>query len=133
MLYAVLLEDNEGLGADVRRQHLPAHLSFLEKNAARIKASVLPFSHDKPQIVRTALGSSEATDPPCRSDSRQGGKGMLLLRFFQQSYREAMQPREEKATGLTTADLIRMCRATSSRDFQPSQNEGEDHSADRNS
>jgi uncharacterized protein len=39
MLYAVLLEDNEGLGADVRRQHLPAHLSFLEKNAARIKAA----------------------------------------------------------------------------------------------
>ena len=39
MLYAVLLEDNEALGADVRRQHLPAHLSFLEKNAARIKAA----------------------------------------------------------------------------------------------
>jgi uncharacterized protein YciI len=39
MLYAVLLEDNEALGADIRRQHLPAHLSFLEKNAARIKAA----------------------------------------------------------------------------------------------
>jgi hypothetical protein len=42
---------------------------------------------------------------------------MLRLRFFQQSYREAMQPREEKATSLTTADLIRMCRATYSRGF----------------
>jgi hypothetical protein len=57
---------------------------------------------------------------------------MLSLRFFRQSYREAMQPREEKATSLTTADLIRMCRATSGRDFQSSQNEREDHSADRN-
>jgi hypothetical protein len=58
---------------------------------------------------------------------------MLPLRFFQQSHREAMQDREEKVTGLTTADLIRMCRATSGHDFQPSQNEREDHSADRNS
>jgi uncharacterized protein len=37
--YAVLFEDNPNLGADVRRQHMPAHLSFLEKNAARIKAA----------------------------------------------------------------------------------------------
>jgi hypothetical protein len=58
---------------------------------------------------------------------------MLLLRFFQQRCREATHPREEKATGLTTADWVRMCRATYSRDFQPSQNEREDHSADRNS
>jgi hypothetical protein len=28
---------NANLGTDVRRQHMPAHLSFLEKNAARIK------------------------------------------------------------------------------------------------
>jgi len=42
-----------------------------------------------------------------------------------------MQPREEKATSLTTADLICMCRATSGHDFQASQNEREDHSADR--
>ena len=47
----------------------------------------------------------------------KGGKGMLRLRFFQQSYREAMQPREEKATGLTIADWVRMCRATYSRGF----------------
>jgi hypothetical protein len=58
---------------------------------------------------------------------------MLLLRFFRQSYQEATQPREEKATGLTTADWVRMCRAIYSRDFQPSQNEREDHSADRSS
>jgi hypothetical protein len=56
---------------------------------------------------------------------------MLPLRFFQQSHREAMQLREEKTRSLTTADLIRMCRATYGRDFQPSQNEREDHSADR--
>jgi uncharacterized protein len=39
MLYVVLFEDNPSLGTDVRRQHMPAHLSFLEKNAARIKAA----------------------------------------------------------------------------------------------
>ena len=39
MLYVVLFEDNANLGTDVRRQHMPAHLSFLEKNAARIKAA----------------------------------------------------------------------------------------------
>jgi uncharacterized protein len=39
MLYAVLFEDNPSLGADIRRQHMPAHLSFLERNAARIKAA----------------------------------------------------------------------------------------------
>jgi uncharacterized protein len=32
-------KDNANLGTDVRRQHMPAHLSFLEKNAARIKAA----------------------------------------------------------------------------------------------
>jgi uncharacterized protein len=39
MLYVVLFEDNPSLGADVRRQHMPAQLSFLERNAARIKAA----------------------------------------------------------------------------------------------
>jgi uncharacterized protein YciI len=39
MLYVVLFEDNANLGSDVRRQHTPAHLSFLEKNAARIKGA----------------------------------------------------------------------------------------------
>jgi uncharacterized protein YciI len=39
MLYAVLFEDNENLGSDVRRHHMPAHLAFLERNASRIKAA----------------------------------------------------------------------------------------------
>jgi uncharacterized protein YciI len=39
MLYVVLFEDNANLGSDVRRQHTPAHLSFLEKNAARTKGA----------------------------------------------------------------------------------------------
>jgi len=39
MLYAVLLEDNPNLGSDVRSQHMPAHLAFLEKHAVRIKAA----------------------------------------------------------------------------------------------
>ena len=39
MLYAVLFEDDPNLGADVRRQHMAAHLAFLERNAARIKAA----------------------------------------------------------------------------------------------
>jgi uncharacterized protein YciI len=39
MLYAVLFEDNENLGSDIRRQHMPSHLSFLERNASRIKAA----------------------------------------------------------------------------------------------
>lgn len=39
MLYAVLFEDNPNIGSDVRRQHMSAHLAFLEKNAARIKAA----------------------------------------------------------------------------------------------
>ena len=39
MLYAVLFEDNPTLGADVRRPHMSAHLSFLENNAARITAA----------------------------------------------------------------------------------------------
>lgn len=39
MLYAVLFEDNAELGGDVRRQHMPAHLAFLDKNAAKIGAA----------------------------------------------------------------------------------------------
>jgi uncharacterized protein YciI len=39
MLYAVLFEDNANLSSDVRRQHMPAHLTFLEKNTRRIKAA----------------------------------------------------------------------------------------------
>lgn len=39
MLYAVLFEDNPSLGVEIRRRHMAAHLAFLEKNAARIKAA----------------------------------------------------------------------------------------------
>jgi uncharacterized protein YciI len=39
MLYAVLLEDDTDLAADIRGRHMPAHLTFLEANAARIKAA----------------------------------------------------------------------------------------------
>jgi uncharacterized protein YciI len=39
MLYAVLFEDNPALGSDVRRQHMPAHLAFLEANARHIRAA----------------------------------------------------------------------------------------------
>ena len=39
MLYVVLFEDNASFGTDIRRQHMPAHLSFLEENAARIKTA----------------------------------------------------------------------------------------------
>lgn len=39
MLYAVLFEDNPNLGSDIRRRQMPAHLAFLEKNAASIKAA----------------------------------------------------------------------------------------------
>ena len=39
MLYAVLFEDNPELGADVRRQNMPAHLAFLERNGSRIKSA----------------------------------------------------------------------------------------------
>jgi len=39
MLYAVLFEDNQNPGSDVRRQGMPAHLAFLETNAAWIKAA----------------------------------------------------------------------------------------------
>jgi uncharacterized protein YciI len=39
MLYVALFEDNPNLGADVRHRHMTAHMSFLDKNAARIKAA----------------------------------------------------------------------------------------------
>ncbi len=39
MLYTVLFEDNPDLGAVVRKQYMPAHLAFLEKNAAKITAA----------------------------------------------------------------------------------------------
>lgn len=49
MLYVVLFEDNPGLGADLRRKHMPAHLAFLEAHADRIKgAGPLRLQSDEP-------------------------------------------------------------------------------------
>jgi uncharacterized protein YciI len=39
MKFAVLFEDNPAAGADVRRDHMPAHLAFLETHAARVQAA----------------------------------------------------------------------------------------------
>jgi len=39
MLYAVLFEDNANVAADIRRRHMPDHLSFLDKHAGQIKAA----------------------------------------------------------------------------------------------
>ena len=39
MLYAVLFEDNVNLSSDLRREHMPSHLAFLERNGSRIKAA----------------------------------------------------------------------------------------------
>jgi len=39
MIYAVVFEDNPTAGADVRQRLMDAHLAFLEKNAAHIKAA----------------------------------------------------------------------------------------------
>jgi uncharacterized protein YciI len=39
MIFAVLFEDNPEMGGDVRKQHMPAHLAFLERNAAKISAA----------------------------------------------------------------------------------------------
>jgi uncharacterized protein YciI len=39
MLYAVLFEDDPTCSPEVRRQHMPAHLGFLEANARHIRAA----------------------------------------------------------------------------------------------
>ena len=39
MLYAVLLEDNPSAPSDLRRRHMAAHLSFLERNSDQVKAA----------------------------------------------------------------------------------------------
>ena len=39
MLFAVLFEDKEDLGDGVRRDHMPAHLGFLDGQAERIRAA----------------------------------------------------------------------------------------------
>ncbi|WP_422367681.1 YciI family protein [Pelagibius sp.] len=39
MLFAVFFEDNTELGKDLRQQHLPAHLAFLEKHKTQVVAA----------------------------------------------------------------------------------------------
>jgi uncharacterized protein YciI len=39
MLFAVLFEDEAGRADDIRRQYMPAHLDFLERNASVIRAA----------------------------------------------------------------------------------------------
>ena len=39
MQFVILFEDNPNLGADVRRQHMSAHLAFLEANSPSIRAA----------------------------------------------------------------------------------------------
>jgi uncharacterized protein len=39
MKFVVIFEDNPEAGSDLRRKHMCAHLAFLERNAARVKAA----------------------------------------------------------------------------------------------
>jgi uncharacterized protein YciI len=39
MLFAVLFEDNADRAEEVRRQHMQAHIGFLQRSAAMIKAA----------------------------------------------------------------------------------------------
>ncbi|MGI9463615.1 MAG: YciI family protein [Aestuariivirgaceae bacterium] len=39
MKFAVLFEDNPGSGAGMRARHMPDHLAFLERHAAKIDAA----------------------------------------------------------------------------------------------
>jgi uncharacterized protein YciI len=39
MLYAVLFEDDPDRAAEIRREFMPAHLAFLERNGERIMAA----------------------------------------------------------------------------------------------
>jgi len=89
MLYVALFEDSPNLGADVRREHMPAHLSFLEKNAARIKAAgplrapsgdpaggLWVIEADGPDVVDTLAKA----DPFWPTGLRQS---VRILRWFQ--------------------------------------------------
>jgi uncharacterized protein YciI len=39
MKFVVLFEDNPATGMDIRRQHMAAHLAFLEKHSAKVTAA----------------------------------------------------------------------------------------------
>jgi uncharacterized protein len=67
MLYAVLFEDNQGLGLDVRREHMAAHLAFLEKNATEIKAAG-PFAHAPGGLWLVEANNAERVDALVKED-----------------------------------------------------------------
>ena len=39
MKFVVLFEDDPAAGADARRKHMPAHLTFLERHATKVRAA----------------------------------------------------------------------------------------------
>ncbi len=39
MKFVVLFEDNPDAGADLRRNHMPEHLAFLERNSRKVSAA----------------------------------------------------------------------------------------------
>ena len=71
MLYVVLFEDNPGLGADIRRKHMPAHLSFLEGHADRVRAAgPLRLPSDEPAggLWLVDADSPDAVDALVKTD-----------------------------------------------------------------
>jgi uncharacterized protein len=56
MKFVVIFEDNPAAGSDMRRKHMPAHLAFLKRNAAQVKAA-----------------------GPLRTDDGQGAGGLWLV------------------------------------------------------
>ncbi|HXV25332.1 MAG TPA: YciI family protein [Alphaproteobacteria bacterium] len=71
MLYVVLFEDNPGLGVEVRRNHMSAHLAFLERNADHImSAGPLKSPSDEPAggIWLVEAESVDAVDALVKAD-----------------------------------------------------------------
>lgn len=71
MLFVVLFEDKPGLGAEIRRRHMPAHLGFLERNAARIKAAgplATPSGEGAGGLWLVEADSAEAVEALVRED-----------------------------------------------------------------
>jgi uncharacterized protein YciI len=94
MLYVVLFEDNPSLGTDVRRQHMPAHLSFLEKNAACIKAA---------GPLRTPSGDAAGGLWVVDADSAEGGPILAdRIAAFRPHSELGAGLRRRQATHLTT-------------------------------
>jgi len=67
MKYAILFEDNPG-AAEVRTQHMPDHLAFLERNRASI----------------------EAAGPLVEADGRTGAGGLWLVNAVSESDARAL-------------------------------------------